>query len=36
MLNRMIDSGGGKYSFVSLAIPPTNARRFPQVPLDQY
>lgn len=32
----MIESGGGKYSLVSLIIPPTNARLFPQVPLDQY
>lgn len=32
----MIDTGGGKYSFVSLIIPPTNDRLFPQVPLDPY
>lgn len=32
----MIDTGGGKYSFVSLIIPPTNDRLFPQVPLDLY
>lgn len=36
MLNRQIDSVGVKYSFVSLIIPPTNARLFPLVRLDEY
>jgi len=36
MLNKMIDSGGGKYPFVSLIVPPTNDRLFLQVPPDMY